>query len=90
MYGETEAVRLSWLMVGILTNNNHLHLMKGAEIESIENESARRITRAAPIFLTYSSSQLLEIGLLKLFQQMFLPSGFYLHVHTFSTFCLQN
>ncbi len=44
---KTEPHSLPRIVVGILPQNDHFDLLKGRAVESIENEAARRINRAA-------------------------------------------
>ena len=82
LHREAKPMRLTWFMVGVLTNDNHLHLVEGTEVESIENLGTWWITGRRGVLLTHGASELLEVGLLKLLLQVFLPSGFYLYIHS--------
>ena len=91
LYGEAQPMCLAWLMVGVLSDDDHLDLVEGTEVEGIEDERARRIACACPVFLTDGSSELGEVGFDELALQLFLPRRFYLYIHyAFVSFCLQR
>ena len=50
---ETEPMCLPWAMIGVLTDDHHLHLVERTEVEGIENQSPRRITCGCLVFLTH-------------------------------------
>ena len=54
LHGETQSVRLSWLMIRILSDNHHLHLIKRTQVEGIENQFTWRITGGRLILLSHS------------------------------------
>jgi hypothetical protein len=68
-------------VVGILADDDHLHLIEGTEVEGVEDESPRRVACGCSVFLPHTFCQLLEIGLGKLALQPLLPRFFYLYVH---------
>jgi hypothetical protein len=70
---------LAWFVVGILTNDDHLHLIEGTEVEGIEYLRTWGIAGRGGVLLAHGTSELQEVGLLKLLLQVFLPSGFYLY-----------
>ena len=72
---------LSWFVIGVLSDDNHLHLIERTQIKGVEDELARRIAGAGSIFLSHRLGELFEIRLLKLTLQVFLPCGFYLDIH---------
>lgn len=84
VHREAESVSLPILMIRVLTNNDHLHLIKRTQIKSIENQSTRRETCSLRIFLPYKISQIREIRLLKFSTDMRLPRLFYLYIHHIS------
>jgi hypothetical protein len=49
---ETQSVGLSWLMIGILSDNHHLHLVERTKIKGIENQLAWRIASIMTILST--------------------------------------
>ena len=53
--GEAESLCLSLLMVRILPNDDHLHLVEGTEVEGIEDEVARRIACGGAIFVAHKT-----------------------------------
>ena len=68
-------------MIGVLSDDDHLHLIERAQVEGIENQSARWIARRRLVFLANNSRQMLEIGLVELPLQLLFPRGFYLYIH---------
>ena len=81
LHGETQPMSLSWFVIGVLSDDNHLHLIERTQIKGVEDELARRIAGAGSIFLSHRLGELFEIRLLKLTLQVFLPCGFYLDIH---------
>ena len=81
LHREAQAVSLAGLVVGVLADDDHLHLVEGAQVEGIEDEAARRIAGSSGVFLSHAFGQLCEIGFLKLALQVLLPCGLYLYVH---------
>lgn len=75
-------MRLTWFVIGVLTNDDHLHLVEGTEVEGVEYLGTWRIAGCGGVLLTHGACKLLEVGLLKLLLQVFFPSGFYLYVHS--------
>ena len=69
-------------MIRILANDDHFHLVKGTEVEGIENKGAWRIAGAHLVFLAHLLSELYEVGLVKLGLQLLFPCGFNLYVHS--------
>ena len=78
---EAESLGLSWLMVWVLSDNNHLHIVKRANIKSIKNEFSRRITSLCGIFVAHKVYKLGKVRLLKLGLQTLVPRRFYLYIH---------
>jgi hypothetical protein len=68
-------------MVGVLPDDNHLHLMERAQVEGIENPFSRRIARAAPVLRLHRLREANEVILLKFRGQLFFPTLFYLYIH---------
>ena len=56
---------LSWLVVGVLPNDNNLDLLEGTEVEGVEYETGWRIADGGAVLLTYGGGELLEVGLVK-------------------------
>ena len=81
LYGEAQTMCLSWLVVGVLSDDDHLDLVEGTEVEGIEDERARRIARTHPVFLTDGSGELGEVGFVELLLQLLFPRRFYLYVN---------
>ena len=80
-HGEAQAFRLTRFMIGILSQQDHLHLFKGTKVEGIEDERARRIAGALLIFGTHKFCQFLKIGGIEFILQAIGPRCFYLYVH---------
>ena len=55
VHGEAESLCLSLLMVRILPNDDHLHLVEGTEVEGVEDEVARRIACGGAIFVAHKT-----------------------------------
>ena len=69
------------IMIRVLTNNYHLHIVERAQVKGLENAFTRGVARTCSIFRTHKLYQLLEVGLLKLRRELCLPALFYLYVH---------
>ena len=82
LHGEAKTVRLPWFMIRILSEDDHLDLVEGAMLESVEDEWTRRIDRCLPILLPHEVRELLEIVFLKFVCELFFPAlfNFYLHI----------
>ena len=72
---------LSWFVIGVLSDDNHLYLVERTQIKGIEDETPRRIAGTSSILLSHRLGELFEIRFLKLTLQVFLPCGFYLDIH---------
>ena len=81
LHGEAQPMSLAWLVVGILPDDDHLYLIKGTQVESIEDQPAWRIAGSCLVLLSHLLRKLHEVGLLKLSLQLLLPRRFYLYVH---------
>ena len=73
LHRKTQSVGLPRLMIRVLSDNHHLHLVERAEVEGIENQVPWWIACCLHIFLSDSSSQLLEVRLLKFALQLRFP-----------------
>jgi len=74
-------MRLPRLMIGILPDDDHLHLIEGTEIEGIEDEFARRIAHRMHVLRAHRLRQLCEIRLLELGAEISLPTLLNLYAH---------
>ena len=72
-YRKTKPHRLSLLMVGILPDDDHPHLVERTKVEGVEDQLSRGIAHIVEIFLTHSQSELFEVGLNKLATKCFAP-----------------
>ena len=68
-------------MVRVLADNDDLDLVKRTQVKRVEYEASRRIDRAMGILLLYKVCQGLEVGLVKLWLEMLLPTLVYLYFH---------
>lgn len=69
-------------MVGILTEDNYLYLIKRGCVECIENKRSGRVNLLpVPNLLMYSFGNLLEIRLVELFLKNILPGFLYPDLH---------
>ena len=81
LYREAQPVGLARLVVRVLPENDHLHLLKRTEVEGIEDEPPRRIACRRGVLLPDGCRQLLEIRLAELTAQLLFPCRFYLYIH---------
>lgn len=65
-HGEAQAFGLSRLMIGVLSDDHHLHLVERAEVEGVEDKTGRRIDDTVCVFAPDKIGQFLEIGFVKL------------------------
>ena len=63
---EAHAVGLPRLVVGVLTDDDHLDLMEGTMVEGVENLPRRGIDGGAGVLVAYEGGQLLKVGLVEL------------------------
>lgn len=78
---EAQAMGLSRLMIGILPDDDHLHLVKGTEVEGVEYQMARWIACVVEIFLMHKVGEVDKVLFVKLPADMLFPGFFYLNVH---------
>ena len=74
---------LSWLVIRVLSDNHHLHLVERTEIEGIEDEMPRRIACGTTVFLMYEIDKTDEILLVELVAKLLAPRLFYLYIRVF-------
>ena len=79
---KAQSFSLSWLVVRVLSNNDHLHLVKWTEVESIENFTPWRITSGGGILLLDEIDKLSEIRLLEFRSNMFVPRRINIYIHS--------
>ncbi len=72
---------LSRLVIGILSDNHHLYLVKRTEVEGIEYQFAWRIAGCGLILPSHSVSKLRKVRFLKLATKMSFPRILYLYCH---------
>ena len=84
--GEAEAHGLPGFVVGVLPEDDDLHLVERRVVEGVEYLAARRI---AGVLLPFGDEELLElgeVGRLKLRLQHGIPTGVYFYCHDFFFF----
>ena len=62
---EAQSHGLSGLMVGVLPDDHHLHLVEGAEVEGVEDEVSRWVTGSALVLLAHLLGESGEVGLVE-------------------------
>jgi len=86
VHGETQPVRLPGFMVWVLTYDNHFHLVKRTQVESVENKASRRITPRLGVLRAHERCQILEILLVELTADVLPPRLFNLYIQNVSMF----
>ena len=81
-YGKTEPMCLIHIMIGILPQNNHLHLAQRGKMKCIKNIFRRRIDHIRGILLFHKLEQLRIIWLPELIADFLQPVILY-HSHSF-------
>ena len=79
--GEAKPVRLPRVVVRILPDYDSLHLVERRPVESLENESRRRIHDAAPVFVLDESGERLEVPVGEFAGELLFPRFFYFDFH---------
>ena len=79
---EAESVRLSWAVIGVLTEDDDTHLVERCRIEGVEDEPTGRVASPRRVLLSHELRQLLEVRLAELFGKLLLPRRLYLYVHS--------
>ena len=72
---------LPWLMIRVLSDDDHLHLVVGAQVEGVEYQLSRGIACRCGIFLAHEVDQVDEVGFFKFLYKMSFPRFFHFHVH---------
>ena len=78
---ETQSVCLSWLVIGVLTDNHYLYLVERTQVKGIKYQLAWGIARSSLILLSHSLSKLRKVRLFKLATKVSLPRFLYLYCH---------
>ena len=78
---ETQSVCLSWLVIGVLTDNHYLYLVERTQVKGIKYQFAWGIARSSLILLSHSLSKLRKVRLFKLATKVSLPRFLYLYCH---------
>ena len=78
---ETQSVGLSWLVIGVLTDNHYLYLVERTQVKGIKYQFAWRIAGSSLILLSHSLSKLRKVRLFKLATKVSLPRFLYLYCH---------
>ena len=81
LHREAQSVRLHWLMVRVLPDDDHLHSVEGTEVKGIEDEAARWIASVLRVLGTNRIGESDKVGLVELTIQILLPAWFYLDIH---------
>ena len=71
---------LAWLMIGILSNDNHFHLAEGTEIEGVEHQPGGRVATILLILGTNKVGEFTKIRFRELALQLLFPTALYLYV----------
>ena len=72
--GETKPVCLSVAMIGVLPQDDHLHLVERCLVKGIEDEPCRRKALHGAVLLAHEVGQQAEVWLLKLGGELGLPT----------------
>ena len=86
VHREAQSLRLPRLMVGVLADDNGLHLVERTQVEGVEDEPPRRITRAPAVLVVNERRQGGEIRFVELGADVPPPALLYLYVHMFMGF----
>ena len=78
---ETQSHGLSGFMVGVLSEDDHFHLVERAQAEGIEDTLSGRITGVLLVLLPHGIDEAGKIRLVKLCTYILLPRFFYLYFH---------
>ena len=78
---EAQPHGLSLLVIRILPDDHHLHLVEGTEVESVEDQMARREALLRLVFFFHLLGEAGKVRLVKLRAQVLFPGRFYLYVH---------
>ena len=81
VHREAEAVRLSWTVIGVLSQDDYTHLLKRCLVEGIEDERPGRIAHPCGIFLPHKLHELGKVGLPELPLQALAPGRLYPYIH---------
>jgi hypothetical protein len=68
-------------MVGVLSEDDHFHLVERAQAEGIENALSGRIAGVLPVLLPHGIGEVGKVRLVKLCTDILLPRFFYLYIH---------
>ena len=86
VHREAQPLRLARLVVRVLADDYHLHLVKRAQVEGVEYQPSRRVTRALAVLVADKRRKRGEVRLFKLRADVPFPAIFYLHVHVYLYF----
>lgn len=81
---ETQSVSLSRSVVGVLTDDDYLHLVEWTEVERIEDKTPGRVDtfNVSPlIFRPHERCEFFKVFFVKLLLKAFLPGRFNLYIH---------
>ena len=80
---ETKSLGLSWTMIRILSDDDHLDVVERTEVEGIKYLAPRRVASALRIFRAHERGKPLEVGRSKLLLQHFGPRRMYFNFHRY-------
>ena len=80
-HGKRESHGLPFLMVRVLADDDHAHLVKRARVKGVKNKPCRRKTPTGLILLAHILGEEFEIRLVKLRLQYALPRWVYSYIH---------
>ena len=81
LHREAQSVGLTWLVVRVLSDNHHLHLVKRTQVKGIEYQLPWRIASILRILRTNRTGEPDKIVFVELTTQILFPALFYLNVH---------
>ena len=64
---------LSGLVIGILSDDDHFHLVKRTQVESIEDELSWGIAGSGAVLTSHVVGELMKVRLVELPLQLFFP-----------------
>lgn len=81
LHRKTQTVGLARAVVGILSEDDHFHLVERRAIECLEDKTPGRIANGIPVGLAYEAGQNLEVGHRELGRECLFPGWLDLDFH---------